>query len=328
VPLQLIDPSDCSPPDNPDNVTYGATATLTVPYGVITWFEITPMSPMTFTVFGKCCGHPSQTYSVALVAGSPPPAKLTLTPATLTVDPFSLGKFTAAAPGATITGIQWSMIDALGNITSCPGGSLTCEILIKRDGKLTVTASVDGLLQQASADITVTKVPCPTGDTLLDLPQVRNLLKQAWVDSKPADAMANRLERSFWLLRDPATGVLTTVPAYDPKATPCSAVPPLPGNSLPLEILAGFHTHPPQTERRFRRTAHRPESPGSDTMRRSGGGPIKGDWNFANTGNGLPICVEDKDDLYRAKPISPVNPNNPTRKSRSIPSPLSTGNRL
>lgn len=310
VPLQLIDESDCSPPENPDNVTYGATATLTVPYGVIARFEITPMNPLRFLVYDQCCGRASQNYYVTLGAGSPPPAKLAISPTTLTVDPFQIGHFTASAPGATVTGIQWSMIDVKGNISSCPSGALTCDILVKRDGILTVTASVNGLLQQASADVTVTKVPCPTGDTLVDLPQVRNLLKQAWLDSKPTDKMENRLERQFWLLRDPATGVLTTVPAYASNATPCSGTPTLPANSPPLVVVAGFHTHPFTDLEALPANCPQTGKLGYSYDAKKWGGPSEADWNYANTGDGQPIYVADKDNIYRAIPISPVTPQN------------------
>lgn len=44
--LSLIDPSDCSPPENPDDVTYGAAGTLTVVNVIIARFEILPMSPL------------------------------------------------------------------------------------------------------------------------------------------------------------------------------------------------------------------------------------------------------------------------------------------
>ena len=67
--LSLIDPSDCSPPDNPDDVTYGAQGTLTVTTGIIAKFEITPMSPLEFPVFDQT-GHASATYTIGLGAAA------------------------------------------------------------------------------------------------------------------------------------------------------------------------------------------------------------------------------------------------------------------
>ncbi|MBC8086736.1 MAG: hypothetical protein H7Z40_05685 [Phycisphaerae bacterium] len=69
-PLSLRDPLDCSPEDNPDGVTFGAQATLTVSGGVIARFEITPMSPLEFPVF-DLTGHASADYSIELGVGVP-----------------------------------------------------------------------------------------------------------------------------------------------------------------------------------------------------------------------------------------------------------------
>lgn len=74
TPLTLIDPSDCSPPENPDNVTFGAAATLEIATGTIARFEITPMSPLTGPVFdwhtgGFLDGNFYQNYGVGVEAG-------------------------------------------------------------------------------------------------------------------------------------------------------------------------------------------------------------------------------------------------------------------
>ena len=44
--LELVDPSDCSPPQLPDDVSYGAQGTLVVPR--IKSFKITIMNPLEF----------------------------------------------------------------------------------------------------------------------------------------------------------------------------------------------------------------------------------------------------------------------------------------
>lgn len=215
----------------------------------------------------------------------------------------------ASAPGGTISGIKWSMIDATGAISNCVGASLTCSLLIKKDGTLTVTAMVDGVLQQASVQITVNKVPCPTGDSLLDLPQVARVLSQAWLDSKPDAPAAERRERAAWLLQDPNTGVLSSVLAYDAGASPCSNSPPFPKGAPPLTIVASFHTHP------FARRELLPSNCTNTTVERYAydpirwGGPSKADWDFAS-GGGLPTYVLDEDNLFRAVPIDPVTQSN------------------
>lgn len=68
VDLQLIDPADCSPPDNPDNVTFGAAGTLTTTR-VMATAVILPMSPLEFPVF-DLTGHASATYTVSVGKGS------------------------------------------------------------------------------------------------------------------------------------------------------------------------------------------------------------------------------------------------------------------
>jgi hypothetical protein len=69
-PLQLIDPADCSPAENPDNVTYGAQGTVSVAFGIIAKVELTPMSPLTFDVLGSP-GRASQTYDISVGPGTP-----------------------------------------------------------------------------------------------------------------------------------------------------------------------------------------------------------------------------------------------------------------
>jgi hypothetical protein len=58
-PMTLIDPADCGG----DNITYGATATITVTQGVIARFDITPVTPLNF--YGGA-GRASATYYVSL----------------------------------------------------------------------------------------------------------------------------------------------------------------------------------------------------------------------------------------------------------------------
>jgi len=76
VPLTLIDPGDCSPENNPDNVTFGAQATLlsTTP---IVLARILPMTHLSFPVF-DLVGHASANYTVTYGRGPIPlePPKL------------------------------------------------------------------------------------------------------------------------------------------------------------------------------------------------------------------------------------------------------------
>jgi hypothetical protein len=75
--LTLTDPADCSPPEWPDNLTYGARATLAITTGTIARFEITPMSPLSGDVWDPpnqvfIPGFFGQTYSISVGGGTAP----------------------------------------------------------------------------------------------------------------------------------------------------------------------------------------------------------------------------------------------------------------
>jgi hypothetical protein len=67
--LSLIDPEDCSPPELPDELTYGAQATLQT-RSVMRYAVVTPMSPLQFLVMGVCCVWAGQTYAIGVGSGN------------------------------------------------------------------------------------------------------------------------------------------------------------------------------------------------------------------------------------------------------------------
>jgi hypothetical protein len=69
VDLNLIDPSDCSPPELPDDLTYGAQGTLETK-GVMKFATLSPMSPLVFLVMGICCVYAGQTYAIEVGSGN------------------------------------------------------------------------------------------------------------------------------------------------------------------------------------------------------------------------------------------------------------------
>lgn len=71
VGMSLIDPADCSPPENPDNVTYGAQGTL-VTTTPIARVEILPPDLLEFPVF-DLTGHASAYYTLTYAAGQAKP---------------------------------------------------------------------------------------------------------------------------------------------------------------------------------------------------------------------------------------------------------------
>jgi hypothetical protein len=69
VDLSLIDPADCSPDELPDDLTYGAQATLETS-SVMKFAILSPMSPLQFLVMGICCVYAGQTYGIEVGSGN------------------------------------------------------------------------------------------------------------------------------------------------------------------------------------------------------------------------------------------------------------------
>jgi hypothetical protein len=59
--IELDDPADCSPPENPDNVTYATRVSLESDTIPIAYATLSPMAPLTFDVLGQP-GRASQTW--------------------------------------------------------------------------------------------------------------------------------------------------------------------------------------------------------------------------------------------------------------------------
>jgi hypothetical protein len=151
--LALIEPADCSPPENPDDVTYGAAGTLQVSNRQIATFEITAMSPLSFPVF-SLTGHASATYSIDVQGG----------PLTLNC-PSGLDRglpitCTAAAtdPAQTLAVTYWSFTAATTNDLverQVNVASQTWSGQLATDGAITVIATVAGAPQTMTVPVTV-----------------------------------------------------------------------------------------------------------------------------------------------------------------------------
>jgi len=147
----------------------------------------------------------------------------------------------------------------------------------------------------------------PAGDSLLDSTAVRTALSRAWHDSYADSTPTSvRRERGGFILRDTLTGVVSAMTSYDPGATPCSNFPPVPTPSqLPpnTRIVGGFHTHPFRDGDILPATCNRPNDRNTyayDAV--THGGLSSPDWAYANTGDGLPVYVMDRDNVYRGGP--------------------------
>ena len=195
--LQLIDPADCSPSWNPDNVTYGAQATL-ITEATMARAEITPMSPLEFTVNGNCCGRASATYSVDLGETPKLPIDLTCT------GPFDRGvsiTCTATSPNSSqvLKATAWSFVTAQGfriNRTF-EQTQLTWSGALVTDGDVVVQGTIDG----RPAESQPRRVTAKARDWTTKMPQlVHSGLPTSTMNSRPTafkDQMGRNKEQTF-----------------------------------------------------------------------------------------------------------------------------------
>jgi hypothetical protein len=213
IDLHLTDPSDCSPPSNPDNVTYGATGTLYATQ-VIAKAVILPMTPLTFLV-GTDTGHASATYTVYY--GRTPRLMIVASTTSATVGDTVWYGAQVSSIGGTISVSSWRW-DADAGYVPPPGaverlsaaqcGANTgCGHTPLVPGVMWVFGTVNG--NPDSASIHVNAIACPTKDTILDNPIIRRGLLQALSLSK-ADSVPTsiRREQGGYIYRDTTTGQL------------------------------------------------------------------------------------------------------------------------
>ncbi|HXL06286.1 MAG TPA: hypothetical protein VN964_05110 [Gemmatimonadales bacterium] len=88
-------------------------------------------------------------------------------------------------------------------------------------------------------------IPCPTGDSVADLQEMRQALSDALQASNVADLnLRNRVERAGLLLRNLQTGMVETVrfdTLYDDR---CQSSTDFALNPVTHRLLGIFHTHP------------------------------------------------------------------------------------
>jgi hypothetical protein len=146
-------------------------------------------------------------------------------------------------PVRPITQPVWTTIGAPGGVamSGCQPGNTFCQWRVLAMTRKRVDALVNGVAVSAEAEVGT--VPCPTGDPLLDDPEVRQGLSQelalSGVGSLPPE---ERKERAGWIYRrsDRSRFVLNTV---DPTANACRvrfSAPPTIFGATPEAL---YHTH-------------------------------------------------------------------------------------
>lgn len=129
---------------------------------------------------------------------------------------------------------------------TCAWNEKTCTRTYSKTGWMVATAVIEIYTVKDSAR--AYKVPCPTGDSIVDQEVVRNALLHALAASNPG--AANELdmkEHGGYVLRDRITGQIVIQPELSP-ASNCwilGTVPP-PIDFAKYELLAEYHTHPYQ----------------------------------------------------------------------------------
>jgi hypothetical protein len=150
VNMQLRDPADCSPPDMPDDVTYGAAADLltTRPMARVV---ITPMSPLEYYVLGECCGRAYAHYGIMTGKGNLGAINLTCS------DPVIRGgtaSCTASAADPTqplvVTGWSYTSVDGDHVDRHQNTSSVTWQGRLAADGEVVVAGTVGGIQGQAT----------------------------------------------------------------------------------------------------------------------------------------------------------------------------------
>jgi hypothetical protein len=131
-------------------------------------------------------------------------------------------------------------------LSGCTGGDLSCVWQVNGTMWKRVTALVNGRPKADSVRVVV--VPCPTGDPILDDPDIRSALKDLWElsdgDSQDSTIFSNRKEQGGLFYQDTISGRYTFVPAtiYSDQCRNISwpPDPPPPG----LKLVGRIHTHP------------------------------------------------------------------------------------
>jgi hypothetical protein len=259
--LHLIDQSDCSPPKNPDNVTFGATAIVIAPAGkTIASAKITPMSPFRFDVFDDFDGYASAVYTITLGAGAPAET-LQVAPTSASRKEAQTVTYTATSKsGKAVVVTSWGWVGSGppptrgGKLTQVPATchtSTTCTLPVYESGTLTVYGTVLGV-PAAPGSATATKTACPAdADTMVMAhnPSFRKALSdlfhaltppyeqglQTYIN--PADSLVAPITYPNILIGNPNTNACVS---YLPDMkNPSNAVP---DSAVPMSI--DVHTHP------------------------------------------------------------------------------------
>ena len=197
---------------------------------------------------------------------------------------------------STVQGYSWTADTLPGRTAGC-GAVASCLSTVYESGVMVVTVQRNGVTR--TAKVHAVRVPCPTGDSLLDNPELRSNL--AYLDEArfASTSPGNRLETGAYLYWNIYTGEFMGMIGVGNAATACS------WNDQPwptapthwIGIVRG-HSHPydpkidtlPVGTVCGTRTLRRPSTPDY--------GPSPADDSVA-MGDGAPSFIVDADSIYR-----------------------------
>jgi hypothetical protein len=230
-------------------------------------------------------------------------------------------RFTATpvdfTPGGTFA---WSWVWQGGGsstvLTSCSGLTV-CDYAPQQTGDMFVRAPHAPNLTVNGVSDSVDVLKCPTGDSLVDNPIVRQALRRA-LDSSYADSATNkRRERIGYIYRDTSTGtppalqIATFAAASYTLSNACYAVASGPPPSPPFVLVAYYHTHPFTSGTNAVAADIKPSNCGPQHSGRAyRAGPSPDDWQTALNLGPVPGYIIDKDRVFRFDATHP-NANNP-----------------
>lgn len=232
--------------------------------------------------------------------------------AAVTQTPDSWGWAPDSAPGAT-------------QACSAPSGSHACRTRVQESGTMTVRVTANGLARTASAHVTI--VPCPTGDSILDHPDVRQAMDSIWRLSNADSANRDIRRERVLTVYDSGGTMVVRILQLDSAATPCSThrIEPVPP---PGTLLAAIHVHPFAIGDSLPPSCNDPNDPpppGTHLAYGYGyGGLSANDWTNTQT---VPKHTEfafDRDSVYRADPSSTFTT---TAAGKDIPDSSSVANK-
>lgn len=155
-------------------------------------------------------------------------------------------RFTAKlATGQLATVLSWSFDpDDGAPQTPCAPGVNPCETTLASSGIMTVRTQESGeAVQEDQERVTVDSVPCPTGDSILDIQAIRDSLRALFLRSDPLNPDgAQRREQTAFVLRRNGDYRWVSNETHA-SATPCTTINSI-SYSLSDTLVAVAHSHP------------------------------------------------------------------------------------